>query len=60
MEAAPGEPFDNGRFEIVVEPFPDDDVPSISGFSMEDVLALNAQSLSAWPREEIAKFLRHR
>lgn len=60
VEAALGEPFDNGRFEIVVEPFPDDDVPSISGFSMEDVLALNAQSLSAWPREEIAKFLRHR
>jgi len=59
VEAAPGEPFDNGRFEIVVEPFPDNEVPSIAGFSMEDVLALNAQSLSAWPREEIARFLRH-
>jgi hypothetical protein len=28
VEQAPGEPFDHGRFEIVVEPFIEEDVPS--------------------------------
>ncbi len=59
-EAAPGEPFDNGRFDLHVEPrvapspspspsqSPSPPPPAVLGFAMADVLALTPQDASIW------------
>lgn len=53
VEAAPGLPFDNGRFEIVVEPMPETgDTPSLVGVPLADVLALKSSSAGAWTGAE--------
>lgn len=51
VEQAPGLPFDNGRFEIVVEPIPplpEDEVPSIVGMALDRVTNLDTRTPSAW------------
>ncbi len=53
VEAAPGLPFDNGRFEIVVEPMPAlSDTPTLVGVPLPRVLALTPDSPGAWTRSE--------
>jgi radical SAM protein with 4Fe4S-binding SPASM domain len=61
VEAAPGEPFDNGRFEIVVEQLPElleDDQPSILGQSLPDLLNLKTDAGSLWERDHIKSILK--
>lgn len=61
VEDAPGDPFDNGRFELVVEPHPDtrtDALESILGISAEDVAELDADTEpSAWDLRHLAETL---
>ena len=54
VEAAPGDPFDNGRFEIVVEPMPalDETTPTILGRELPDLLALATGSGGVWVDEK--------
>lgn len=50
---APGRPFDNGRFEIVVEPMPPvGDTPVVAGVPLAELLALRPHSAGAWSRAE--------
>ncbi|MFK7988536.1 MAG: radical SAM protein [Sandaracinaceae bacterium] len=45
VEAAPGDPFDHGRFETVLEPIEEtDDKPTILGVDIETVMNLTTQS----------------
>lgn len=56
VENAPGLPFDNGRFEIVVEPLGElgsDARPTLLGVELEDVLALSIESKSMWDPETV-------
>ena len=60
VEDAPGDPFDNGRFETIVEPHPEarpDVLQSILGISAEEVAELGADNDSAWDVEHLAKTL---
>jgi radical SAM protein with 4Fe4S-binding SPASM domain len=63
VEEAPGRPFDNGRFDIVVEPFPTATAPdavaapNILGFDPAQVLALGPHDGSIWTDDAIASIL---
>lgn len=50
VEAAPGVPFDNGRFELVVEPMPvpEREDPTIGGFTLDELMGLQSTDGSAW------------
>nr|XP_061799041.1 mycofactocin maturase MftC-like [Nerophis lumbriciformis] len=55
VAAAPGVPFDQGRFELIEEPLVE--VADICGHSMETVLQHDWQSGSIWTKEERRKRL---
>ncbi len=59
--AAPGQPFDHGIFEIVVEDIPDGgqaELPAtIGGVPVEEVVNLDWRSGSVWPREKLQETL---
>lgn len=59
-EAAPGLPFDNGRFEIVVEPMPEahDPVGALLGISIEQARQVRTSDASVWDEETIRARLR--
>ncbi|MCZ7679988.1 MAG: hypothetical protein M5U28_14985 [Sandaracinaceae bacterium] len=45
VEKAPGEPFDHGRFETVLEPLGEaSDAPSVLGVDLETVVGLTTKS----------------
>ena len=56
VEAAPGLPFDNGRYEIRLESMPYDE-PTISGLPMAEVLALRPTAEGAWSDDTITRRL---
>ncbi|MCO4762335.1 MAG: radical SAM protein [Myxococcales bacterium] len=61
-EAAPGTPFDNGRFDLVVEPSPsspsaDAAQPTVLGFDLADVLALQPNDRSIWSEDKMWQVL---
>lgn len=60
VEPAPGVPFDNGRFEIVVEPIPapEFDDPRIGGFTLEQLMQLGTSDGGLWDEEARARVLR--
>ncbi len=62
VEAAPGVPFDNGRFEIVVEPLPppEHEDPRVGGFTLEDLMALGTRDGSLWDAQQRAEVLGER
>jgi len=55
VEQAPGKPFDNGRFEIIVEPVPDptDEGAKLMGLDVAKVIALQSKDLGVWTPEVI-------
>ncbi len=55
VEAAPGRPFDNGRFEIVEEPMPeaDDDGDRLLGIDVRRVLELQSRDAGVWSPDEL-------
>jgi radical SAM protein with 4Fe4S-binding SPASM domain len=58
--APDGIPFDNGKFEIVVEPMPEitaDHRPSLSGVDLNDVINLAHSAKGAWSQEKLKEFL---
>ncbi len=58
VERAPGDPFDTGRFEIVVEELPDvDPVPSIVDLALDDVQAASFHDPSVWDDQTIKRRL---
>jgi hypothetical protein len=59
VERAPGEPFDGGRFEIVLEEIPAtaDDGPTIAGLRPDEVLAISADRPSIWDEATIRERL---
>lgn len=60
-EAAPGDPFDHGRFDIVVEPLPDDvnpEAPSVGDVPLDLVTALQTDAGSIWDKATIIDRLR--
>jgi hypothetical protein len=60
VEAAPGLPFDNGRFEIEVEPMPDVDPelpPTVLGVPLERVLGLATDSGGMWDDTKLSQTL---
>lgn len=59
VERAPGLPFDQGRFELVVEPIPpaDGEAPSILGLPPELVTAVRATQRSVWDAATIRERL---
>lgn len=59
VEPAPGEPFDHGRFDTIVEPMPDRGAEaSILGVPLEDVLALDPRALGLFDAAESKHRLR--
>jgi radical SAM protein with 4Fe4S-binding SPASM domain len=60
--AAPGEPFDFGRYRIVQEPLdPDLDTDPVIGMTLASrVLSLRPDSTGAWSREDLSDALRQR
>jgi radical SAM protein with 4Fe4S-binding SPASM domain len=55
---APGVPFDQGRYSLAVEPIPaDGDDGKVSGFTLEEIGALDWRSGGIWSDERIAKIL---
>jgi radical SAM protein with 4Fe4S-binding SPASM domain len=45
IEMPPGVPFDNGRYELTVEPFPEtDDAPTVSGIDLSTVMSATAKT----------------
>ncbi len=61
VEDAPGDPFDNGRFETVVEAHPDarpESLQSILGIPAEDVAALGIDQESVWELKHLVETLR--
>ena len=52
-EDAPGDPFDFGRFEIVEEPLPPAEAPSIAGLALGEVTTLDWNARSIWDRESL-------
>ncbi len=60
QQNAPGLPFDNGRFDVVVEPHPEarpDFLQSILGIPAEEVAALETSDKSAWDIKHLSKSL---
>ena len=60
VQAAPGVPFDQGLFEIVVEPIPEsaqDEAPSILGLATGQVTSLNLSTPTAWDEDTIRRRL---
>lgn len=61
VERAPGEPFDGGRFEILVEPMPPaSEELSVLGLPLERVMALGPHDRSAWAPERLKALLARR
>jgi hypothetical protein len=58
VEAAPGDPFDFGRFEIVVEPLEASDAPTIIGVPLERIQAAQTSDGGLWSRDELVAVLR--
>lgn len=58
VERAPGEPFDGGRFEIVVEDALEPQEPTLAGRTPADVLAVRATDGSLWSAEALRERLR--
>ncbi len=52
MVAAPGVPFDNGRFEIAVQDAPTDLPVTVGGFPLERVASLRWDEPSVWTADE--------
>ena len=60
IEAAPGVPFDNGKFKLIQEPMPpikEDHVPTLSGMDLRDVIKLRPERSGVWTKEEMKKVL---
>ena len=60
IEAAPGVPFDNGKFELIQEPMPpvaEDHVPMLSGIDLSEVIKVRPTRSSVWTKEEMKKTL---
>lgn len=55
VSAAPGIPFDQGRFELIEEPL--EPVASIAGHSVEAVMALDWRSGGIWKPDELKALL---
>lgn len=49
---APGIPFDNGRYELVLEPLPEGDA-TLLGLDLRKLLGLSASETSAWEADAI-------
>ncbi|MCA9667250.1 MAG: radical SAM protein [Myxococcales bacterium] len=63
VEAAPGVPFDRGRFEIVEEPMPElapDEAPTVLGLPLAHITGLGTSATTAWSDEAIARALDER
>ncbi len=61
VERAPGEPFDNGRFDIVVEPIPEGDdaaAPTIGGLPLDEVMAVTRERGSVWSKAQLVEKLK--
>lgn len=59
VDAAPGRPFDHGRFETVVEPIePPSDSPTILGVDLETVMSLRTDAPGVWTDDEGKRRLR--
>ncbi len=58
VERAPGQPFDFGRFEIVVEPLEGAEAPTIIGVPLERIQAAQTRDPSLWSRDELVAVLR--
>jgi radical SAM protein with 4Fe4S-binding SPASM domain len=63
----PGDPFDHGRFELVVEPWPEDSEgadsqslaqPTIFGHNLIDLLSRHWRDGSVWTKEERREILK--
>ncbi len=54
VEDAPGVPFDNGRYEIVVEPIPEaaGDAATIGGFDLTELIETNTSLASLWSKNQ--------
>ena len=60
VEAAPGLPFDNGRYEIVVEAMPPADAidtPKVLGVDLPRVMAMDPSERSALSKDELKRRL---
>ena len=59
VEQAPGIPFDNGRFEVIVEDIPEGeaDTPTILGIPIQDVLSLDTKVKAAFDQDTIKERL---
>lgn len=59
VEPAPGEPFDHGRFDTIIEPLPERSAEaSILGVALDDVLTLDPRALGLFDAAESKKRLR--
>jgi hypothetical protein len=58
VENAPGEAFDYGRFEIVVESMPDDESSTIAGKLPDDVTSAKGFDAGLWEKDAIKELLR--
>jgi len=56
---APGLPFDQGRFELLLEDMPlTEDAPTVCGFTFDEVLALDWRSSSGiWDEKQLQKII---
>lgn len=59
VEAAPGRPFDQGRYSVTEEDLPDVS-PTLSGFDLDTCLQLEPSSAGIWSPEARADILRAR
>lgn len=61
VEAAPGLPFDHGRYELALEPLPPPgETPSVGGVPLNRLMALGPKSGGAWTKAELDERLRPR
>ncbi len=58
VEAAPGMPFDYGRFELVHERLDQETSDALYGMSLDEIAALSSSDVSAVPKELMRKRLR--
>lgn len=59
VEKAPGEPFDHGRFETVLEPIGESaDTPTVLGVDLDTVVRLTTKSRGLWSDAEGKRRLR--